>query len=69
MLLGLKDEVFEVGSIDQGQFFCRGDNYLGRPWAEQPAGWRPRDRHDTRPMRPASTKELAALATGQDLLH
>jgi hypothetical protein len=48
---------------------CRGDDYLGRPRAEQPTGWRPRDRRDIRPRRPASNEEPAAPAPGLDLLH
>jgi hypothetical protein len=41
----------------------------GRPKAEQPAGWRPRERCDTWPKRPASAEEPAAPAADQDLLH
>jgi hypothetical protein len=50
------------------QGVCHGDNHLGRPKAEVPTGWRPRDQKNNRLARPAWCEAPAALAADQGSL-
>jgi hypothetical protein len=58
-----------LGLNNGGRPRCRGDNHLGKPKAEEPVGWRPRDQNDDRLTRPARHRGSAAPAPGQGSLR